>query len=55
MFESTAECPPFGRMHLAFSPAMLEEGEHLSSAINLHPLGFVPYKIGREKAEPMFR
>jgi dihydrofolate reductase len=29
-------------MHLAFSPVLLGEGEHLFQGINLHKLGFTP-------------
>jgi dihydrofolate reductase len=29
-------------MHLALSPVLLGEGEHLFSGINLHALGFTP-------------
>jgi dihydrofolate reductase len=31
-------------MHLAISPVLLGEGEHLFSGINLSKLGFAPYK-----------
>jgi dihydrofolate reductase len=31
-------------MHLAVSPVLLGEGEHLFSGINLAKLGFTPYK-----------
>lgn len=31
-------------MHLAVSPVLLGEGEHLFSGINLHDLGFVVEK-----------
>ncbi len=31
-------------MHLAVSPVLLGEGEHLFSGINLHELGFVPVR-----------
>jgi dihydrofolate reductase len=31
-------------MHLALSPVLLGEGEHLFSGINLHKLGFIPVK-----------
>lgn len=31
-------------MHLAFAPVLLGEGEHLFSGMNLHELGFAPYK-----------
>jgi len=31
-------------MHLAFAPVLLGEGEHLFSGLNLHGLGFAPYK-----------
>ena len=31
-------------MHLAFAPVLLGQGEHLFSGINLHDLGFVPFK-----------
>ena len=31
-------------MHLAVSPVLLGEGEHLFSGINLHKLGFAPFK-----------
>ena len=31
-------------MHLALSPAILGEGEHLFSGINLPNLGFTPFK-----------
>jgi dihydrofolate reductase len=31
-------------MHLAISPVLLGEAEHLFSGINLHKLGFAPYK-----------
>jgi dihydrofolate reductase len=34
-------------MHLALSPVLLGEGEHLFSGINLHQLGFAPDKIVR--------
>lgn len=32
-------------MHFAISPALLGEGEHLFSGINLHELGYTPEKI----------
>jgi dihydrofolate reductase len=32
-------------MHLAISPVLLGEGEHLFNGINLATLGFTPYKI----------
>ena len=31
-------------MHLAESPVLLGEGEHLFSGINLHQLGFAPVR-----------
>jgi dihydrofolate reductase len=31
-------------MHLAISPVLLGEGEHLFSGINLHKLGFTPFR-----------
>jgi dihydrofolate reductase len=38
-------------MHLAVSPVLLGEGEHLFAGINLHQLGFTPVKsVAGEKA-----
>ena len=38
-------------MHVAFSPVLLGEGEHLFSGINLHELGYVPTRsVCSEKA-----
>ena len=31
-------------MHLAFSPVLLGEGEHLFNGMNLQELGFAPFK-----------
>jgi len=33
-------------MHLAFSPLLLGDGEHLFSGMNFHDWGFVPSKVG---------
>lgn len=42
-------------MHLAVSPVLLGEGEHLFSGINLSKLGFAPYKtVPGEKATHVF-
>jgi dihydrofolate reductase len=42
-------------MHLAVSPVLLGEGEHLFSGINLPKLGFTPYKTVRgENATHVF-
>jgi dihydrofolate reductase len=32
-------------MHLALSPVLLGEGEHLFTGINLHQLGFMPDRM----------
>jgi dihydrofolate reductase len=32
-------------IHLAISPVLLSEGEHLFSGINLHALGFTPVNV----------
>ena len=39
------EADQIDEMHLAMSPVLLGEGEHLFSGINLSQLGFVPYRI----------
>jgi dihydrofolate reductase len=42
-------------MHLALSPVLLGEGEHLLSGINLHELGFTPWKtVSGENATHFF-
>ena len=42
-------------MHIALSPVLLGEGEHLFGGINLHKLGFVPKStIAGEKAIHLF-
>lgn len=44
-------------MHLAMSPVLLGEGEHLFNGINLALLGFTPYKIiaGEEATHVLIR
>jgi dihydrofolate reductase len=44
-------------MHLAMSPVLLGEGEHLFNGINLATLGFAPYKIiaGEEATHVLIR
>jgi dihydrofolate reductase len=42
-------------MHLAVSPVLLGEGEHLFSGINLHQLGFTPFRtVSGENATHVF-
>jgi dihydrofolate reductase len=42
-------------MHLAVSPVLLGEGEHLFSGINFSRLGFTPYKtLAGENATHVF-
>jgi dihydrofolate reductase len=42
-------------MHLAVSPVLLGEGEHLFSGINLHQLGFTPFRtVAGENATHVF-
>ncbi len=42
-------------LHLALSPALLGEGEHLFNNINWHALGYAPFKtVPGERATHLF-